>query len=222
MDIKQLLEVEILPTLTDFRNNQIVFWNRFEELKNAGTPILNVLELGVYRLPGDEESHLPGQSTKTLMALSGPYGVRRHISLDIDDCRKTIERCKKWLAQRGFEAHNHEFVQSNSIHLDVKAHFPDGVDFIFLDTNHDDIYPETLGYKDSGGKGMTFKEISHYAPHLSAHGSLFLHDTKNFYAGKEYGVNTAGAVERFINENPDFYFTEHNTNVHGLGEIRRK
>lgn len=222
MELDKLLKEEIIPTLTDFLHDQIVFWDAFEQNKQLGIPIKNVLELGVYRLPGEPNSELPGQSTKTLMILSHFYGLDKFISLDIDDCSSTINNCKKWCEKRGINVKNHQFVQSNSVHLDVKKYFPNGVDFIFLDTNHDDDYPDKIGYKGAGGAGMTFKEICYYAPHLSENGRLFLHDTKNIYVEKGYGLNTGGAVERFITENPEYGFYEHNTNIHGLGQIYRK
>ena len=222
MDIKQILEVEIIPTLTDFIHDQIVFWDIFEKNKNAGSPIKTVLELGVYRLLDDEGSVYPGQSTKTLMTLSDFYNVEKFISLDIDDCNSTINNCKRWVEERGVKVNNHKFVQSNSVHFDVKSEFPNGIDFMFLDTNHDDTYPEKIGYENSGGPGMTYKEICYYAPHLTENGHLFLHDTFNFYVPEADGVNTSGAVKKFIAENPEFDFIEYNTNANGLGEIFRK
>lgn len=222
MNIDELLTVSIIPTLTDFLGNQLVFWDAFKKNEEFGTPIKNVLELGVYRLPGEPNSNYPGQSTKTLMILGAFYKLDKFVSLDIDDCRSTIEHCKKWCKARDIDVDVHNFVQSNSIHFNVLTEFSNGVDLIFLDTNHDDLYPEKLGYKGSGGAGMTYREICHYAPHLSENGRLFVHDTKHFYVEQAYGVNTAGAIERFIAENPNYGFYEHNTNVHGLGQIYRK
>jgi len=221
-DIKKLFKEDIIPTLTDFIDNQLVFWNAFEENKVLNCPIKNVLELGVYRLDYDKKSLFPGQSTKTLMALSQKYNIDKFVSLDIDDCSITIDNCKKWLLQYGFVPQNHSFIQCNSVHFDIIKEFPNGIDFIFLDTNHDDNFPERIGYKDAGGAGMTYKEISYYAPHLSINGRLFIHDTKTYYVEKAYGVNTDGAIEKFINENSEFDFHEHNTNIYGLGEIFRK
>lgn len=222
MDIATLLNNEIVETLTDFKDNQIVFWRVFDENKKFGTPVKNVLELGVYRLPGQPNSDLPGQSTKTLMILEHFYGLDKFVSLDIDDCNSTINNCKRWVESRGVVVKNHKFVQCNSVHYDVLADFPNGVDLIFLDTNHDDNYPEKIGYANSGGAGMTYKEICHYAKHLTRNGRLFLHDTNHYYVPKQKGWNTSGAIELFIEENgAEFGFHEHNTNNHGLGEIYR-
>jgi hypothetical protein len=223
MNLEKLLTVDIIPTLTDFLGNQIVFWDAFEKNKSFNTPIKNVLELGVYRLLEQPNSDYPGQSTKTLMALSKVYEVEKFVSLDIDDCSSTIENCKTWLRKFGnFIPSNHKFIQSNSIALDVSAEFPNGIDLIFLDTCHDDNYPERIGYPNSGGAGMTYKEICYYAHHLTENGRLFLHDTKNYYLPRAYGVNTEGAIQKFLNENPNFGFHEHDTNIHGLGQIYRK
>lgn len=220
--INELLKIEIIPTLTDFLHDQLVFWEACEKNKNFGSPIKNVLELGVYRLPGEPNNNYPGQSTKTLMILNHFYEFNNFISLDIDDCSGTINNCKKWVRQYGIEVKNHKFVQSNSVHFDAKSEFLNGIDLIFLDTNHDDNYPERIGFKNAGGAGMTYKEICHYAPHLSENGRLFLHDTKAHYVEKELGKNTDGAITKFLLENEEFGFFEHNTNIHGLGQIYRK
>lgn len=223
MEIEKLLKVEILPTLTDFLGDQIVFWECCIAAELMGAPIKNVLELGVYRLHGEPDSDYPGQSTKTLMILNEKYRFDTFISLDIDDCRSTIQHCKEWVGKYGIVPKNHQFVQSSSLDFDVGKHFPEGISMIFLDTCHDHDYPAQIGYsKDVCGAGMTYKEICHYAPHLSRHGKLFCHDTMHHYVEKKYGFNTDGAIARFIDENPEFYFVEHNTNVHGLGEIGRK
>lgn len=220
--LDKLLNKEIIPTLTDFLNDQLIFWDAFEQNKKINEPIKNILELGVYRIHGEPNSKLPGQSTKTLMILSNFHPIDKYISLDIDDCRKTIEMCKNWVEKRGCKVENHKFVQCNSINFDIKKEFPNGLDLIFLDTNHDDNYPEKIGFKNSGGAGMTHKEICYYAPHLNKNGRLFIHDTNHFYVEKKYGYNTSGAIEKFIDENPEFDFREHNSNKHGLGEIFRK
>jgi hypothetical protein len=223
MDIEKILTVDLLPTLTDFLGDQIVFWECCIAAELMGSPIKNVLELGVYRFQGGEVSDFPGQSTKTLMILNEKYKFDRFISLDIDDCSSTIETCKKWVGKHGIVPKNHQFIQSNSLKFDVKAHFETGCDIIFIDTDHDSGYVKTLGYGDDAcGAGTTYKEICHYAPHLSRNGKMFIHDTAHFYVGKQYGHNTEGAIEKFIDENPEFYFVEHGTNVHGLGEIGRK
>ena len=223
MDIEKILTVDLLPTLTDFLGDQIVFWECCIAAELMGTPIKNVLELGVYRFQGGEVSDFPGQSTKTLMILNEKYRFDRFISLDIDDCSSTIETCKKWVGKHGIVPKNHQFIQSNSIDLDIDKYFPNGLDLVFLDSCHDDIYIQTIGYDASAcGAGMTYKEICHYAPKLSPHGKMFCHDTFHHYVPKQYGFNTDGAIERFIDENPEYYFVEHGTNIHGLGEIGRK
>ncbi len=223
--LEKILTKDIIPTLTDFLHNQMVFWEAFKQNESVGSPIKKVMELGVYRIHGEPHSLLPGQSTKTLMALGDYYNVDKFISLDIDDCSSTIELCRKWLEQCGGKLSNHQFVQCNSMHFDVYGSFPNGIDCLFLDTNHDDLYPEKIGFPGSGGAGMTYKEICFYAKHLSPNGRLFLHDTFNDYVetNLELGYNTNGAVYRFIKENNDeFAFYEHNTNRNGLGEIYRK
>lgn len=224
-DLERILTQDIVPTLTDMTNNQYAFWDAFKYENENGTPIKNILELGVMRLmPGAFSNDLPGQTTKMFMALLHEYKADKHISLDLDkECKKTIEHCKKWMLERGLKVTKHEFVVCNSVEFNAKHYFPKGVDLILLDTNHDDLYPEkTLGFKGTGGAGMTYKEICYYAPHLSPNGRLFLHDTQMFYVPKGYGVNTQGAIERFLDENPGFGFHEHNKNDIGLGEIFRK
>jgi hypothetical protein len=225
MDLETLLYKELPPTFTDFAGNQRAFHEAFVRNAELGTPIKDVLELGVCRINRDFMSpDVYGQSTKTLNVLCEFFNSTELISIDIDEkARETVEHCKKWLKDRGWGFREHNFICSNSIEFDVKFHLPDGVDFIFLDTNHDDNYPERLGIKgETGGAGMTYKEICYYAPHLTENGRLFMHDTMHFYHPKAYGVNTEGAVRRFLDENPGFKFREHGLNQHGLGEIVRK
>jgi hypothetical protein len=225
VDVKLILEKEIVPTLTDMKGNQFAFWDAFEYSFSKETPIKTILELGIMRLkPGIVNVDLPGQSTKIFMTLGCKYGVDKHVSLDIDsECKGTTDRCKSWVSKYGVVVNNHEFVASDSMKYDSSKQFPNGIDLILLDTNHDDDYPEkTLGFKGSGGAGMTYREICRYAPLLSKNGRLFIHDTKMFYVPKGYGVNTEGAVQRFLDENPDYDFVEHARNNVGLGEIFRK
>ncbi|KKN72166.1 hypothetical protein LCGC14_0413780 [marine sediment metagenome] len=231
MDTKTLAKIlnkDILPTLTDFKGGQLVFWEVFKQNEIIGTPIKNVLELGIMTLKNGAPPDLPGQSTKTLMVLCDYYEANKYISLDIDDCMDTIQRCARWAGGRGVKVSGHRFIKSNSIHFDVKKEFPNGADLIFLDTNHDDSYPtkklrhRPQGHADSGGAGMTYKEICYYAPHLTRNGRLFLHDTRNRYAVKSYGVNTDGAIEKFLDHHPEFLFKEHAPNNNGLGEIYHK
>lgn len=221
-DLEKILKEDITDTLTDFIHNQIVFWDTFEKDKIKSTPIKNVLELGVYRLIDEPNSKYPGQSTKTLFTLCDYYNVDKFISLDIDNCLSTINNCVNWVQQRNVTIKNHKFIQSNSVHFNIESEFQNGIDLIFLDTNHDDNYPERIGYENAGGAGMTYKEICYYAPHISKNGHMFIHDTKNIYVEEGLGKNTSGAIEKFIMENPEFDFYEHNTNAHGLGEIFRK
>lgn len=224
MDIEKLLTVDLVPTLTDFLDDQMVFYECCLAAEMVGTPIKNVLELGVYRLIDEPNSQFPGQSTKTLFILDQKFKFDRFISLDIDDCTGTINNCKEWCRQHGFEpTPKHQFLQCGSLDMDIAKYFPEGIDLLFVDTSHDDErYPAAIGHPEAGGAGMTYREICHYAKHLSKHGKMFLHDTAHFYAPVQYGFNTAGAIERFIDENPEFYFIEHAKNVHGLGEIGRK
>lgn len=208
------------PTLTDFRGCERVFYEYFKQNKPQ-----NILELGVYNISGVEEKDidLPGQSTKTLFILHKYFPVKKYVSLDIDDCLSTITRCKQWLRENNLHSvPDHQFVQCNSLDFKHSNYFDGLVDFIFLDTNHDDSYPIKLGYAGSGGGGMTYKEISHIAPMLSRTGSIFLHDTKNRYVEPKYGYNVDGAVERFLHENSGWMFIEHNPNDNGLGELKRK
>lgn len=217
--IDDILYRDIIPTLTDLANDQSAFHEAFKKYS-----IKNVLELGVYWAPGMDEV-LYGQSTKILLALCKEYNASRMVSVDIDpNASKTIARCKRWLVERDYPLfQNHEFIVSNSIMLDVGKLFPAGADLIFLDTNHDDNYPERIGLgTNTGGAGMTYRELCHYAPFLSEQGSLFIHDTKNYYVPRAYGMNTEGAVQRFLDENPNFTFKEHGLNRHGLGELRHK
>jgi hypothetical protein len=209
----------INKTLTDFKGCEDVFLDIFEKSHSCGRPIKNVLEIGVYQM---RNSDLPGQSMKTLMILSDLYGVKKYISIDIDECSSTADRCKKYVSNLGISVQNHKFVQSNSMDFDILSEFPNGVDFIFLDSSHDGDYPESkLGYENSGGGGMTYREICFYSKHLSEYGHLVLHDTKNYYVPKEYGFNVEGAVQKFIDENKDFKFIEYDPNENGLGEIVR-
>lgn len=222
-DLNEIFKIDILPTLTDFKNCQFVFSRAFEQNKSLGTSIKTILELGVFRLFGGEISDLPGQSTKTLMILSDYYNVDKFVSVDIDDCTSTIDSCVSWVNKRGISVTNHKFVQCNSLDFDVQREFPNEIDFIFLDTCHDDNYPELLGYDSSVcGAGTTYKEICYYTKHLSKNGRMFIHDTNNFYVEKTYGLNTDGAIIRFLAENDNFVFHEHMPNEHGLGELIRK
>jgi hypothetical protein len=226
--LTKLLRTDMLPTLTDFKGGQLVFWDVFRQNEKLGTPVKNVLELGIMTLKNGAPADLPGQSTKTLMALCDFYKANKHVSLDIDDCTDTTQRCARWVGSRGVSVRGHKFVKSNSIHFNVKSEFPNGVDLIFLDTNHDDNYPmkklshRPKGHVDAGGAGMTYREICYYAPHLTRNGRLFLHDTMNHYVPKGYGVNTDGAVEKFLDTHKGYAFKEHAPNNNGLGEIYRK
>jgi len=221
--IKKFMK-DVVPTLTDLRGGEKVFWRAFTDNSLVHCSIQNVLELGVYRLYDSIPKDFPGQSTKILIALCSFYNADKFVSLDIDsECQKTIDHCQDWCKKRGFSFDNHKFVAENSIHFDVAAEFPDGVDLMFLDTNHDDNYPEKkLGLAGSGGTGMTYRELCYYAPHLSEHGRMFVHDTKNYYVPKGYGVNTEGAIRRFLDDNDGFVFREHAPNDNGLGELYRK
>ncbi len=224
MDIEKLLTVDLVPTLTDFLNDQMVFYECCLSAEMMGAPVKNVLELGVYRLIDEPKSDYPGQSTKTLMILDQKFKFDRFISLDIDDCSSTIDNCKDWCRRHGFTpTDKHQFLKCGSMDLNTEQYFPNGLDLIFLDLSHDDSrYPAVIGHPEAGGAGMTYREICKYAPTLSKHGKLFIHDTKHYYVPKAYGFNTEGAIERFIAENPGYYFIEHDKNVHGLGEIGRK
>jgi hypothetical protein len=222
MELSEVLK-KMRPTFTDFAKNELVFRDAFGQNEVCGYPIKKVLELGVCRI----NTHVPpdffGQSTKTLIALCAYYGCDLLISIDIDPlAAATVERCRQFLKDCG-HGHNfekHYFVEANSLEYEVDGEF----DFIFLDTNHDDNYPERIGVagKEAGGAGTTYREICKYANVLSEGGRLFIHDTKNFYVPRGYGVNTEGAIQKFLDENPDdFKFREHNTNKNGLGEIVR-
>lgn len=212
------------PFLTDFAGNQYIFQEYFDKRLKMHDSVETVLELGVYQMKNNVD--LPGQSTKTLFLLYYYYDVGRMVSLDIDDCRVTIDRCKNWFSNQldfDLDLLDHTFVQLNSLDYDTIKDFPDGIDFIFLDTCHDDDYPDRIGYKGAGGAGMTYKEICKYAPTLTENGSLFLHDTLKTYVPLTYGYNVCGAVKRFIDEQGnDFEYIEHESNQFGLGEIRRK
>lgn len=223
-DLDRILTKDIVPNLYDMKDNQYVFWDAFLYSSLNKTPIKSILELGVMRITSPSKNKdYPGQSTKIFMALSHAFDVATYISLDINhECEKTIDRCKEWMSARGLSVTNHKFVIYNSIEFDVKRYFPEGIDLIFLDTSHDASYPEALGHQNAGGPGMTYKEICYYAPHLSSNGRLFLHDTKQHFAEIRYGVNVDGAIQRFLDENSEFDFYEHNTNKEGLGEIFRK
>ena len=50
---------------------------------------------------------------------------------------------------------------------------------------------------------------------------MFVHDTQNYYVPKGYGVNTEGAIRKFLDEHDGFLFKEHAPNKNGLGEIYR-
>lgn len=223
MDTIPIAFDKITPYLTDFRGGHNVFRDAFETNARLGCPIRTVLELGIYRISGEPKSLLPGQSTKTLMILGNHFSVEKHVSLDIDDCRETIETCKDFLQKHcDISPLNHSFVQSSSIDFDVRANFPNGIDFCFIDTSHDDSYvANTLKIPGHDGAGMTYKEFCHYAPHLTENGRLFMHDTHSFYLPKQYGYNTEGALEKFLDDFPQFLYVEHNPNVHGLGELIR-
>lgn len=239
--LKRLLNDDLAKTFTDFAGNQFAFADAFVRNTECGTPIRNMLELGINKPRGGFPLAIYGQSTKTLLVLGTMFFADTLVSLDIDDCKVTTDFCYAW-AEEHLAPHvprvetvgslwkspHHRFVQANSLDFTPEQYFVPpgqvfaGLDLIFLDTNHDDSFPESkLGYKNSGGAGMTYKEICHYAPFLSRNGRLFLHDTKHYYVPRGYGVNTEGAIQRFIDENKDFKFREHDTNAHGLGEIVR-
>lgn len=224
MNIDGILYKDLTPLLTDLVNAPGVFHNTFKYSESIGHPIKTVLELGVFTSPSGQPANIiHGQSTKILLALCDFYKVEKMISLDINNCLKTVEAARKWLEMRGSSFNNYIFIQSNSLEFDISSHFPNGIDLIFLDTNHDDNYPQRIGISgDTGGAGFTYREICYYAPHLTKHGHMFLHDTKVSYVPQQYGHNTAGAVERFIDEHKhQFQFKEHNINKYGLGEITR-
>lgn len=208
----------IKHTLTDLANAQYVFQTAFESNNNIGHDIKTILELGVFKIPN---SDLPGQSTKILLILSHFFPtVNKYISVDIDDCAITIDRSQKFIRDLGMNITNHKFIISSTLDFDVSAEFDNKVDLIFLDTSHDDDYPRRIGFgSEHGEAGTTYKELNIYTKHLSRNGHLFLHDTKMHYVAEQYGWNVDGGVRRFLDENDDFTFIEHNPNEHGLGEI---
>lgn len=212
---------KIKPFLTDFAGGEEVFKQAFDVNAQLKVPIKTILELGIYRIQGQPENDLPGQSTKTLMILSNFHPVEKYVSLDIDDCSSTIARTKWFLKERcQMEPKNHSFVRSSSVEYDVSANFPNGVDFCFIDTSHDDSYVANhLGIPGHDGAGMTYKELCYYANHITKNGRLFMHDTHNFYLPKQYGYNTEGAIQKFLDDYSDFVFVEHNPNGNGLGEL---
>lgn len=197
---------------------QHIWLEAFKDNSELGYPIDTVLELGVYYLPG---TNLPGQSVKILQTINRLYPFSKMISVDIDPrCAETIKECENYL---GFEFENHKFIASESLRFSppTKDTFDAWeIDFIFLDTNHDDDYPARLGFPESTcGKGYTYRELDYFTRFLARNGRMFIHDTFEKYLPDEIGVNTKGAIELFIKKHPQFVFKEHNPNKHGLGEI---
>ena len=206
---------KIRPYLTNFLNNEIVFKKAFEENAIIRDNIKNVLELGVHH---GENPMYGGQSTKAFYWIYNEIGYENLYSLDLaEECSHTIELIKEmFLAEEGAKIPPHHFIIENSIEYSPDIKF----DFIFLDTNHDSIcLPVYHGEAQHGGEGFTFQEITKYTNLLTPNGRFFLHDTKEFYADKKLGFNVEGAIVKFIRENNNWAFIEHNTNQHGLGEL---
>jgi hypothetical protein len=218
---RTLIEIfsdELPKTLTDLARAQWVFKQVFDRTK-----IGSILEVGVCAILGGgapEKAWLYGQSTKILMMLAVQYGSTQYLSIDTDDCSETVKKCKEWLRDWGQDVPDyHQFVKTESLALDVGGHFPRGIDLVFLDSSHD---WRGCEQKYKGGSGYTYKEICHFAPHVTPSGCILLHDTFNNYVPEGYGANVSGAIQRFVAENPDWIFTEHRPNGNGLGELRRK
>lgn len=223
MNIDEFLTCpDLLGTLTDFAGGQHVFHAAFRRNLDAGEPIRRVLELGVCRPQpgGGFPLKMYGQSTKTLMALSAEYGVTEMVSLDLDSCQITTDFCLDFVTERFKAPALHVFEQGESLKYRPTEDF----DFIFLDTNHDDNFGErVLGLEsETGGAGHTYRELVHFSSFLSPFGRMFIHDTKNYYVPRAYGVNSEGAIQQFLDEHDGWVFREHEPNSNGLGELVRK
>jgi hypothetical protein len=154
------------------------------------------------------------------MMLAQLHGVSKYLSIDTDDCTDTVKTCGEWLKEIGWAVPRaHSYQTKESLALDIKAEFPQGVDLVFLDSNHD-WYVNEPQYR--GGAGYTYREICHIAPYLTADGCILLHDTFNHYAQEARGNNVDGAICRFVDENHEWEYIEHRPNGNGLGELRRK
>lgn len=198
--------------LIAMKNNEIIFHEIFNQNKNATYPIQKILELGVHV---GENPVFGGQSTKIFYALYNTYGFEFLHSLDIyNGCSETIEIVKDIF--KDFKLPFHEFIVCNSIAYETEIKY----DFIFLDTNHDSGTTPNFGFEgEVDGAGFTFSEINKYSKMLTDNGRFLLHDTKMFYQAQTLGNNVEGAVVKFIRENKDWAFVEHNTNDCGLGEL---
>lgn len=217
-----LTNPDFLGTLTDFAGGQHVFHAAFRRNDEVGHPVHRVLELGVCRPQpgGGFPLKMYGQSTKTLMALSAEYNVEEMVSLDIDECHVTTDFCFDFVAERFKAPALHAFEQIESLKYKPTEDF----DFIFLDTNHDDNFAERVLGRESatGGAGHTYRELAHFSSFLSPFGRMFIHDTKNFYVPRAYGVNSEGAIQQFLDEHAGWIFREHSPNENGLGELVRQ
>lgn len=213
---KRILDI-ITPYLGGFLNNEVIFKEAMIQNQEIHRPINTILELGVHT---GEDINFGGQSTKALYYLYNIIGFKKLYSLDLDPfCINTIKLIQTKFLNNNLSIPKHEFISCNSIEYYPEINF----DLIFIDTNHDSSV--TLTYcedKNLCGEGFTFKEIMHYQKMLTQNGRIFLHDTRNFYVPIAYGNNVEGACVRFINENPEWAYIEHNTNKHGLGELIRK
>ena len=211
--------------LTNFLNCEGVLAEAFKFRSDNGLPFQTLLELGVYQPQKGQKPEYPtGQSTRSFFILHQYFPLKKMVSLDIADCRQTISESRQWCLERGVEPPEHEFVQCSSIEYHARRNFAGGlIDFIFLDTNHDDSkYPARIGHAGAGGAGMTYKEICHLVPQLSEHGVLFIHDTNVNFVPRRVGWNTMGAVLEFLDKNPGYTFVEHNPNECGLGQLMRE
>lgn len=135
---------KLKPTLTDLSNAESIFKNIYLEIiDRKKSNDINILELGVYsikRVPEDMKN-LPGQSTKILLSLCKSFGYNNYVSVDVDDCFDTIQHCKQFM---DIDLQDHKYIQSTTLDFDIKKHFPDGIDLIFLDSSHDDDYPSKI------------------------------------------------------------------------------
>lgn len=215
--LQNMLATELTPVLWDMAGAQYILADLF-----AAGGVRDVLEVGVSRLDTtapEQQQAVYGQSTKILMLLTTFYGCNRYVSVDVWDCLNTVNACHEWLEKRGVNTGVHEFVIAESLKFAVGQYFPDGLDLLFLDTNHDWTVPKGWGYV--GGAGYTYRELEHFAPHMRVGGRVLLHDTLNDYEPKAYGVNVGGAAWRFIEEHRGWTYQEHCPNGRGLGELRR-
>jgi hypothetical protein len=177
-----------------------------------------VLEVGVGVEKPWKDATGCGQSYATFLILCQLTGAKSMISIDIDDISKTVRRAHDFILSTEIPLFERScWDRIHSLDFPVKQYFPCGIDLLFLDSSHD----ADTDIQGAGGRGMTYREICHFSPYITNTGSIFLHDSFEYYQPRNIGDNVQGAVENFLIHNKNWMAIEHNTKT-GLCELRRK